>query len=215
MIPAVPFPSLLRLAAYVFVVIFIAELPDKTALSALVLATRHRPWPVFLGASLALTVQSVVAVVAGSAFALLPPRAVHVGAGIAFLVSALVLLLRPAEESAVDPGRLLSPAGHREATAGSPVRLTDATVQSFATSFAVVFAAEWGDITQFATAALAARERAPVVVCAASALALWAAMAIAVTAGNRAARVLRPALVQRLAGVLFLLVAAAMFLGAP
>ena len=39
----------LSLLASVFGVIFVAELPDKTALAALVLATRHRPAPVFLG----------------------------------------------------------------------------------------------------------------------------------------------------------------------
>ena len=58
----------LELFATVFGVIFVAELPDKTALAALVLATRHRPLPVWLGASLALTVQSAVAVGAGSLF---------------------------------------------------------------------------------------------------------------------------------------------------
>ena len=33
-----------------FGVIFLAELPDKTALAALLLAARHRPLPVFVGA---------------------------------------------------------------------------------------------------------------------------------------------------------------------
>jgi hypothetical protein len=65
-------PLDLKLFATVFVVIFVAELPDKTALAALVLATRYRPLPVFLGAALALTVQSVVAVAAGGLLSLLP-----------------------------------------------------------------------------------------------------------------------------------------------
>ena len=55
--------SSLSLFGTVFGVIFLAELPDKTALAALVLATRHRALPVFVGTGLALTVQSVVAVV--------------------------------------------------------------------------------------------------------------------------------------------------------
>src|SRR6201999_4200133 len=48
----------LELGLYVFGVIFVAELPDKTALASLVLATRHRALPVFFGSALALTVQS-------------------------------------------------------------------------------------------------------------------------------------------------------------
>ena len=70
------------LFATVYGVIFFAELPDKTALAALVLATRHRPLPVFLGASLAFTLQSIIAVAAGSLLAQLPSGAVHFGSGL-------------------------------------------------------------------------------------------------------------------------------------
>jgi len=79
------------LFATVFGVIFLAELPDKTALAALILATRHRPLPVFLGASLALTLQSVIAVAAGSLLAELPSTVVHVGSGLLFIGCALVM----------------------------------------------------------------------------------------------------------------------------
>ena len=75
--------------ATVFGVIFVAELPDKTAVAALVLATRHRALPVFAGTALALIVQSLIAVAAGGLLALLPPRPVHIGAGLLFLVSAV------------------------------------------------------------------------------------------------------------------------------
>ena len=57
--------STLSLFLSVYGVIFVAEIPDKTALATLVLATRHKPWPVFVGSALSLTVQSVVAVAAG------------------------------------------------------------------------------------------------------------------------------------------------------
>ena len=50
--------------ATVFGVIFIAELPEKTAVAALVLATRHRALPVFAGTASALIVQSLIAVAA-------------------------------------------------------------------------------------------------------------------------------------------------------
>jgi putative Ca2+/H+ antiporter (TMEM165/GDT1 family) len=67
----------------------------------------------------------------------------------------------------------------------------------------VVFVAEWGDLTQLATAAFAARERAPIIVFASSTLALWAVTAIAVWIGHRASRLLRPDLLQKIAAVLF------------
>ena len=89
----------LSLFGTVFVVIFVAELPDKTALASLVLATRFRATPVFLGAALALTIQSVVAVAAGGLLSLLPARPVHVGAGVLFLVSALVMWRRKGEDA--------------------------------------------------------------------------------------------------------------------
>ena len=67
--------SLLKLVLTVYGIVFVAELPDKTALAALVLATRHKPMPVFIGSALALAVQSLVAVAAGQLLTLLPPRA--------------------------------------------------------------------------------------------------------------------------------------------
>src|SRR5215831_5997541 len=78
----------------VFGVIFLAELPDKTALAALILATRHRALPVFLGAALALTLQSVIAVAAGSLLARLPTQIVHVGSGLVFIGCALPMWFR-------------------------------------------------------------------------------------------------------------------------
>src|ERR1700693_3389688 len=90
--------STAHLFATVFGVIFLAELPDKTALAALVLATRHRPLPVLLGAAAALTIQTLVAVAAGHLASLLPPRPVHVFAGGLFLVSALLMWRRKEEK---------------------------------------------------------------------------------------------------------------------
>ena len=71
-----------RLFFSVFAVIFVAELPDKTTLASLVMATRHRAMPVLLGACGALAVQSLIAVAAGSLLAMLPERIVHIGSGV-------------------------------------------------------------------------------------------------------------------------------------
>jgi putative Ca2+/H+ antiporter (TMEM165/GDT1 family) len=192
------------LAAYVFGVIFVAELPDKTALAALILATRLNPWAVFLGASLALTVQSAVAVAAGSLMSLLPARAVHIGAGLVFLGSSIAMWVR--KENPEETGQ-------EEGNKPSPPPRSPSFWQALATVFGVVFIAEWGDLTQFASAAFAAREKAPLVIFTASTLALWAVTAIAVTIGNRAARFLDPHVTKRVAAVLFAAVGVALLAG--
>src|SRR5215469_8592740 len=52
-------------AATAFVLVVPVELPDKTFVATLVLATRYKPWPVWIGVSAAFGVQSLVAVAAG------------------------------------------------------------------------------------------------------------------------------------------------------
>jgi putative Ca2+/H+ antiporter (TMEM165/GDT1 family) len=162
----------LGLGVTVFTVIFLLELPDKTALAALLLATRHRPLPVFLGAAAAFVIQSAVAVAAGSLLSLLPREPIRIGAGLLFLVMAALLVRRNLRKDEADEGRAVE---HEEARHRRP----------FVTAFSVVFVAEWGDLTQLATAALQARYQQPVLVFVAATLALWAVSAIAVMLGNR------------------------------
>jgi putative Ca2+/H+ antiporter (TMEM165/GDT1 family) len=191
----------LQVALYVFGVIFVAELPDKTALASLVLATRHRAMPVFLGSALALSVQSLVAVAAGSVFAFFPERHVHIGAGLLFLGTAVLMWLRKEEAG-------------EEAVREGAVAVPDTNFwRPFSTTFGVIFIAEWGDLTQIATAALAAHERAPILVFAAATAALWAVTAIAVLVGNHAARILHPVAMQRVAAVLLALIGVALLAG--
>jgi putative Ca2+/H+ antiporter (TMEM165/GDT1 family) len=191
----------LRLLAYVFGVVFVAELPDKTALAALVLATRHKPLPVFLGAALALTIQSVVAITAGQLLSLLPARGVHVGAGLLFLGSAWFMWRRP------------TGAGAEKKEGGKSAGAGDSFFRAAWLVFGVVFVAEWGDLTQLATAALAARYRAPVTVFVGATGALWAVTALAVFVGNRAGKLLDPGLTKRIAAVAFAIVGVALIAG--
>ena len=181
----------------VFGIIFVAELPDKTALAALVLATRHRPVPVLMGAGAALTIQSVVAVAAGHLVSLLPQRPVHIFAGGLFVVSA-VLMWRRKEESEADVEDRGDDRGFW---------------RSIGPPFVIVFIAEWGDLTQLATAALAAHYHAPLTVFGGATLALWAVAAVAVFVGHRAGKLLDPHLTKKIAAVLFALVGAALVTG--
>lgn len=181
----------------IYAIVFVAELPDKTALAALVLATRHKPLPVFLGAAGALTVQSGIAVAAGRLLSLLPERPVHIVAGLVFLVSSVVMWRRKEEPQ---------DSGDEDKTRNGPFR-------TMWTVFVVLFIAEWGDLTQLATAALEARYRAPLIVFTASALALWSVAALAIIVGHHAGRLLAPDLTKRIAAFLFAAIGGALVVG--
>jgi putative Ca2+/H+ antiporter (TMEM165/GDT1 family) len=188
-------PSLVVFTS-VFAVIFVAELPDKTALTAFVMATRHKAMPVFVGSAIALAVQSLVAVLAGQLLSKLPARAVHVGAGVLFLVTA-VLMWRQAEENDGDPQEAQTKGFWRTAWV----------------VFGVMFLAEWGDLTQLATAAMAAHYKAPITVFFGATAALWAVVAIATFAGSHAGKLLPPKATKRVAAGIFCAVGLAFITG--
>jgi putative Ca2+/H+ antiporter (TMEM165/GDT1 family) len=176
-----------------FVVIFPAELPDKSMLASLVLGTRFRTLPVWLGVSAAFAVHVVIAVAAGGLLSLLPHRVLELVVTVLFALGAAVLLLGKDEyddaEEAVAPGADVS------------------TRRTFWTAFGVVFVGEWGDITQLATANLAAKYSDPLSVGLGAVLALSAVAGLVLLAGDRLLRRLSLALVRRVAGLLLLVLA--------
>jgi len=176
--------------AAAFGIIFVAELPDKTALAALVLATQYRARDVVLGAWLAFLVQTLVAVLAGSLLQLLPARPVHIAAGLGFLVFAVLAFRRKEEEVEREEEAAVAEERRRQ-------------VAPWLASFLVVFAAEWGDLTQLATAALIARLGQALSVAIGAVAALWTVTVLAAIAGAQAGRVLSPAALNRASGVVF------------
>jgi putative Ca2+/H+ antiporter (TMEM165/GDT1 family) len=181
----------LSLLVSTFVVVFVAELPDKTALASLMLATRLPPRQVVIGAWLAFLVQTIVAVVAGGLLQLLPETPVRIAAGLGFLVFAVLAWRRDTDDQVMaDEAEVQTSVGGRR----TPPWLT---------SFLVVFAAEWGDLTQLATAGLVAHSGKPVEVGLGAVAALWTVTVIAATAGSQLGRFLRPTLLNRVGAVLF------------
>jgi putative Ca2+/H+ antiporter (TMEM165/GDT1 family) len=178
-------------ALITFAVIFPAELPDKSLLAALVLGTRFPALPVWLGASAAFVIHVVIAVVAGGLLRLLPSTLVDVIVTVLFALGAAVLLLGREEE----PEEV-------EVPRGAP-----SWARAFWTSFGVVFVGEWGDITQLATANLAARYDDPVSVGIGAGLALISVSGMILLLGNRLLRRVPLLLVRRGAGVLLALLA--------
>jgi putative Ca2+/H+ antiporter (TMEM165/GDT1 family) len=179
-----------KLFASTFGLIFISELPDKTAFAALLLATRNRPLPVFCGAAAAFVIQSIVAVTFGVLLTYLPQKVIHLAAGVIFLVLAIVMWRRRSSED--EPH-----------VSGSSRR---GFFPTMASSFTVIFIAEWGDLTQLATATLAAKYAAPVTIFASATLALWSVSALGIAIGRTARRTVQPKLLQQIASAAFALV---------
>jgi putative Ca2+/H+ antiporter (TMEM165/GDT1 family) len=133
----------LAVIAVTFGAIFVVELPDKTFIAALVLSTRYKPLAVWIGVGLAFGVQTLVAVTAGALATLLPDAVLKAIALAIFLIGA-VLLVRTA------PGADAEEKAQEEeyaARSAEPKSFLGAMVASFL----VLFAAEWGDLSQLLT----------------------------------------------------------------
>jgi len=230
----------LAIAAAVFPVIFLGELPDKTMLASLVLAARGRPGATWLGAAAAFTVHVVLATTIGVlAFRLLPPRVLDAATAVVFLAGAMIAARgargRPGQPDSPGSGQPPDSAGSgqppdgpsswlpRRRPAGQPGRARGqsggldadqppgSAVSAAAdpsgwrpvlTAFAVIFVAEWGDLTQILTASLTAQYHSPLSVGTGALLALWSAAAIAVTGGRHLGRLISDRHLQIVTAVL-------------
>lgn len=181
----------LRAFATTFLVVLPAELPDKTALASLVLASRYRPLPVWCGGAAAFGLQCLVAVSAGRLLSLLPSRVLAGMAAVLFAAGA-VLALRHDDDEEVG-----------ETAAATSFRRVAAV------SFGVLFLAEWGDFTQLATASLSSRYDAPVSVFLGAWLALLTVCGLAVVLGRGLLRVVPLRAVRVAAASVFAVVAVA------
>lgn len=176
-----------------------AELPDKTLIATLILSTRYRPLIVWLGVSAAFAVQTTIAVAAGQALGLLPETLVQLVTAALFALGS-VLMFRGAGR--IDPG----------AEQVQEAEAIDAVVsrghgRAFTVSFLVLFAAEWGDLSQLTTASLSARFDAPVEVWLGAWIALSLVAGLAALAGRWLVAHVNFSVVQRISGTLLAVLA--------
>ncbi|MER7151840.1 TMEM165/GDT1 family protein [Streptomyces lydicus] len=178
-------------AAVVFGVIFLAELPDKTALAGLMLGTRYRASYVFVGVAAAFLVHVALAIAAGSVLTLLPHRVVQAVVGVLFLAGAAVLLFKKDD----DEEEVKKPAD-----------------QSFwkvaGAGFTMILVAEFGDLTQIMTANLAARYDDPLSVGVGAVLALWAVAGLGILGGRTLMKYVPLKLITKIAAAVMALLAA-------
>ena len=187
-------------AAIVFGAIFIVELPDKTFIATLVLATRFRPLFVWVGVCLAFLVQTIVAVTVGGLLAQLPKRPVEIFAALMFLIGGILLLrgAGKADEEEAETEEEFSPKGAATAVG----------LKAVAVSFSVLFLAEWGDLSQLLTASMVLRYHEPLSVFVGAFLALAAVSALGALIGRALLSRVRLATIRRVGGGVCLLLAA-------
>ncbi|MGW1884181.1 TMEM165/GDT1 family protein [Streptomyces sp. NPDC002133] len=177
--------------AITFGVVFLAELPDKTALAGLMLGTRYRASYVFAGVAAAFAVHVALAIAAGSVLTLLPHRLVQAVVGVLFLAGAAMLLLKKDDD---DEESIKAPAD-----------------QSFwkvsGAGFMLILVAEFGDLTQIMTANLAARYDNPLSVGLGAVLALWAVAGLGIVGGRTLMKYVPLRLITKVAAALMLALA--------
>jgi len=175
----------LAATALSFVVIFVAELGDKSQLMALTFATRFRPWPVLIGITVATALVHLASVGIGYGLGVaLPTGWISLVAGVAFLVFGAWTLR----------GDRLT-----EAEQGKAELATGSAVLAVGGAF---FLAELGDKTMLATITLAT-QHGWLGTWVGSTLGMVAADALAILVGRLLGRHLPERLIRYGAAVLF------------
>jgi putative Ca2+/H+ antiporter (TMEM165/GDT1 family) len=190
----------LSVVALTFASIFLVELPDKTFIAALVLSTRYRGLLVWIGVGLAFLVQTLLAVSVGKAVTFLPSDLVHGVAGVIFLAGAVVLLREAPKADAEE----------HETEEEFAAKATTAKTGGAAVlaSFLVLFAAEWGDLSQLLTISLVGKYDEPVAVFLGAWGALLAVSGLAVIAGRYLLRHIRLSVIHYVGAAVCLMLAA-------
>ena len=175
-------------AGTTFLIVALAEIGDKSQLVCMTLAARHRGLPVVIGAILAFAVLNLLAVLFGAAVAAwLPEWLVALAVAILFAgfgISALRYTEADDDEAVTEkPGHGI-----------------------VATTFLLIFLAEFGDKTQLAVAALGSTGT-PAAVWTGATTALAVTSLLGVLAGRKLLNRLPLKWIHRISGVFFLMLA--------
>lgn len=175
-------------AGTTFLLVGLAEFGDKSQLVCMTLAARHRGLPVVIGAVTAFAILNLLAVLFGAAVAAwLPEWLVTAAVAVLFAVFGIGALRYQEEE---DDENVEEAPGHG----------------IFATTFLLIFLAEFGDKTQLAVAGLGSTGE-PSAVWAGATVALAVTSALGVFAGRKLLNRLPLKWIHRISGIFFLLLA--------
>lgn len=173
----------------VFILIFLAELGDKTQIAIVSLTMEYRSLrSIFLGAVSALITINIVSVLMGTSLSLLLPFDLigKVAGSIFILFGALKII----------QGR-----GSQDLR-----RLQGSDGNTLGRTFLLIGLAELGDKTQLATLALAAQYSSPLSVLLGAALAFTSITALGVAIGDKLSRLTTATLIERYSGIIFIII---------
>ncbi len=179
--------------------IFVAELGDKTQLAVVTQTCKfRRPWSVFLGASLALTLVTLIGALGGQLLnQIIPTIWLSRVAALAFVVMGLLI------------GREAFRAGQNRASASCAPDEAACLPQggwdwkAFSSTLGLLFVAELGDKTQLAVLSMAGKWGAPWAVFAGGALALILVTGIGVVGGQGLCKIIPERILLWISAVAF------------
>ena len=182
----------LAVAATVFGLVALAELPDKTMIANIVMGSRGSPLPVWVGSTTAFALHVALAVAAGRFLSLLPHRPLETVIAVLFGLGAIYLLFVPDKSE--------QRRGERAA-----VGLPETPPWRVALgAFGVIGIGEFGDLTQVLIVNLEARYKAPASVYVGGFLALAGVAAIGAFSGRLLIEVVPLSIIRRVGGVALL-----------
>jgi putative Ca2+/H+ antiporter (TMEM165/GDT1 family) len=192
--------------------VFVAELGDKTQLAVVTQVCNYRrPWAVFGGASLALTLVTAIGAAGGEALGRLVPQDVlQAVAAAAFVVMGLLV----AREAWKTEGNTLSRATCEVPTnEGSDCREGRWSWQAFGSTLGLLFVAELGDKTQLAVLSLAGQYRSALAVFLGGSLALAGVTALGVLGGQALCRLIPERTILWVSAAAFVIIGVLMAFG--
>lgn len=191
-----------------FGLVFLAELGDKTQLAVVSQTCKfRRPWPVFVGGSLALTLVTALGAVGGRVLnAFVPQDVIRLLAALAFGVMGF-LIWREAAKAGMERECVYP----EEGTCDPAARAWD--WRAFGATFSLLFLAELGDKTQLTVMGLASKEAAPWLAFTGGALALTTVTAAGVLGGERLCRLIPEQLLLRISAAAFVIMGVLMGFG--
>ncbi len=175
----------------VFVIIFVAEIPDKTMVSSILLGSKYNGLLVWLGAAFAFAIQVTISVTVGTVITLIPHNILEGIIAAVFLAGGIYLILTNEKEQ-IEEGEKLAqtPKKHMK--------------KVLLTSFGVTFLGEFGDLTQIATINLEAKYHQALSVALGAFLGLVAVVSIGIIGGKSLLKVLPTNRIRKLAGIIFI-----------